>query len=416
MLNEVQEIEIIKPKLATYQQAILDSKARYTVTEAATKIGKTFSHLWWLFNKAALPPKPGANYWWIAPAYGQAEIAFTRLRRFLGGSSDFNINLSNLKIGTPVESFIHFKTAEKPDNLYGEDVYAAVFDEFTRAREAAWIALRTTLTATKAPCKFIGNVKGKGNWGYKLGLKARAGEPGYEYFKITAYDAVKAGILDAEEIEQAKRDLPENAFRELYLAEALDDQANPFGIRFIEKCLKPLTSNPPVCYGVDLAKSVDWTVIVGLDSNGDICHFDRWQSDWGQTRRRLIQTIGSVPSYIDSTGVGDPVVEDIKKECHSVEGYFFTSPSKQQIMEGLSVAVQNQNVSVLDGMMREEMESFEFTYSRSGVKYSAPEGMHDDIVCALALAWARFGHKVSPSIFGGVIGHEEKPKRVIRFT
>jgi hypothetical protein len=395
-------IEIIKPKLAPYQQAILDSKARFTLTEAATKVGKTASHLWWIFDKSAKPPKPGANYWWVAPAYGQAEIAFNRLKRFLGGSSDFNVNLSKLCVETPVESFIHFKTAEKPDNLYGEDVYAAVFDEFTRAREAAWIALRTTLTATKAPCKFIGNVKGKGNWGYKLGLKARSGEPGYEYFKITAYDAVNAGILDAAEIEQAKRDLPDYAFRELYLAEALDDMANPFGIKFIDKCIKPLSSNSPTAYGVDLAKSVDWTVVIGLDDSGDICVFERWQSDWAQTRRRLIQMIGSTPAFIDSTGVGDPIVEDIKKECPYVEGYHFSQGSKQQIMEGLVVAVQNQNVSVLDGMMREEMESFEFEYSRSGVKYRAPEGMHDDMVCALALAYAKFNSRVTPTFFGGV--------------
>lgn len=394
-------IEIIRPKLADYQQAILDSPARFTLTEAATKVGKTASHLWWLFDKSSFPPKPGANYWWVAPAYGQAEIAFNRLKRFLGGSPDFHVNLSKLYIETPVESFIHFKTAEKPDNLYGEDVYAAVFDEFTRAREAAWIALRTTLTATKAPCKFIGNVKGKGNWGYKLGLKARAGEPGYEYFKITAYDAVKAGILAAEEIEQAKRDLPEHAFRELYLAEALDDMANPFGIRHIQKCIKPLSQNNPVAFGVDLAKSVDWTVIIGLDDSGDICFFDRWQSDWAQTRRRIIQIIGSYPAFIDSTGVGDPIVEDIKLACPYVEGYIFTQKSKQQLMEGLTSAVQQGNVSILDGIMREEMETFEFEYSRTGVKYRAPEGMHDDMVCALALAYQKYNTRVSPTMWGG---------------
>lgn len=399
MQSEVIEIE--RPKLADYQKAILNSKARYTITEASTKAGKTFSHLWWLFEQANNPPKIGANYWWIAPVYSQAQIAFSRVKRVVAQSGVFRINESSLFIETPAGAFIWFKSAEKPDNLYGEDVYAAVFDEFTRAREAAWIALRTTLTATKAPCKFIGNVKGKGNWGYKLGLKARAGEPGYEYFKITAYDAVAAGILDAEEIEQAKRDLPEHAFRELYLAEALDDMANPFGIKFIEKCIKPISRNTPTSYGVDLAKSVDWTVIIGLDDNGDICFFERWQSDWGQTRRRLVQIIGSTPAYIDSTGVGDPIVEDIKKECSQAEGYHFSQGSKQQIMEGLVVGVQNGKVSILDGIMREEMESFEFEYTRTGVKYRAPEGMHDDMVCALALAFHKHKDKPSPTMWGG---------------
>lgn len=406
-------IEIERPKLADYQKRILESKARYTITEASTKAGKTFSHLWWLFEQANNPPKVGANYWWIAPVYSQAQIAFSRVKRVVAQSGVFRVNESSLFIETPAGAFIWFKSAEKPDNLYGEDVYAAVFDEFTRAREAAWIALRTTLTATKAPCKFIGNVKGKGNWGYKLGLKARAGEPGYEYFKITAYDAVAAGILDAEEIEQAKRDLPEHAFRELYLAEALDDMANPFGIKFINNCIKPLSNNPPTCYGIDLAKSVDWTVAIGLDDNGDVCVFERWQSDWGQTRRRLIQMIGHLPAYIDSTGVGDPIVEDIKRECSQVEGYFFTSSSKQKIMEGLVVGVQNAEVSILDGMMKEEMEAFEFEYSKNGVKYRAPEGMHDDIVCALALAYHKHKDKPRAIQWGGK--QKEAPAKKISF-
>lgn len=154
-------IEIIKPKLTNYQKEIINSEARFTVTTAATKIGKTFSHLWWLFLQAGTAPKVGANYWWVAPVFSQAEIAFNRLKRFLAGHPDFKINQTKLTIQLPNGGVIHFKSAQDPDNLYGEDVYAAVFDEFTRAKEAAWHALRSTLTATGGPCKFIGNAKGR---------------------------------------------------------------------------------------------------------------------------------------------------------------------------------------------------------------------------------------------------------------
>jgi hypothetical protein len=41
------------------------------------------------------------------------------------------------------------KSGEKPDGLYGEDVFAAVIDEASRMREEAWHALRSTLTATR---------------------------------------------------------------------------------------------------------------------------------------------------------------------------------------------------------------------------------------------------------------------------
>lgn len=391
-------ITIVRPKLTNYQKAILDSPARFTLTEAGTKTGKTFSHLWWLFEKSHHPPKKGANYWWVAPVYSQAKIAFTRLRRVVAASSAYRINESELYIQTPQGSTIWFKSADKPDNLYGEDVCAAVFDEFTRAKEEAWIALRTTLEATNGPCKFIGNVKGKKNWGYQLGVKARAGERDLEYFKITAYDAIRENILTLEGVEQAQRMLPANAFKELYLAEALDDQANPFGVQFIQKQIKPLSLQTPEIFGVDLAKSVDWTVVVGLDAQGDVAFFDRWQGDWSQTRAKLIKIIGSSPAFIDSTGVGNPVVEEIQKQCMRAEGYTFTQISKQQIMEGLAYAIQNGYISILDGVMKEELESFEYEYTKSGVKYSAPSGCHDDTVCALALAYHKFKDKPSPPV------------------
>jgi len=392
MPNE-EVIDIIRPKLTGYQKKILYSPARFTVTKAATKTGKTFSHLWWLFEKAGTPPKPGANYWWVAPVFGQAEIAFNRLKRVLGGSSDFRVNLSKLVIETPVESLIHFKSAENPDTLYGEDVYAAVFDEFTRAKEAAWTALRTTLTATKGPCKFIGNPKGRKNWGYLLGQRAKNGEKGYEYHSITAYDAVAEGILDMEEIEQARRDLTADAFKELYEAQDLDDKTNPFGMDFIKKQVRPMSNQNAVVFGVDLAKSHDWTVVTGLDNEGNVCYFDRWQSDWGQTKSRILRTVGGTPTLVDSTGVGDPIVEDLQRVSGAIEGYHFSSASKQKLMEGLASAIQNAEISVLEGVMQNELETFEYEYTSRAVRYTAPAGYHDDCVCSLALAREKYKNR-----------------------
>ncbi len=393
----VGRIKYDRPWMPDYQTRIIDSPSRFTVTEASTKSGKTASHIIWEFEQA-LKLEANQRVWWVAPVYQQAEIAFSRMKAQVSDPSFFKVNETKLRLTLPTGSIIEFRSADKPDNLYGDDVYAAVFDEFTRAKEDAWTALRTTLTATNGKCKFIGNIRGKKNWGYKLGVKARSGEPGYEYFKITAMDAVKAGIISQSEVDQARRDLPEHAFKQLYLAEALDDGANPFGSSHIAACVEPMSHEYPVCFGIDLAKSVDYTVVTGLDASGRICYFDRWQSDWQQTRRRIIEIVGSTPGLVDSTGVGDPIAEDLQRECPSLERFHFTSRSKQQIMEGLAKAVQTQEVSILDGIMRDEMESFEFEYSASGVRYTAPDGMHDDTVCSLALAV----HSQKNNTFGGV--------------
>lgn len=379
------EIIYDRPPLTKYQRAILNSTARFTITEASTKSGKTASHIIWLFEEA-LKCSSNQTVWWVAPVYQQTEIAYNRMITQVSHKDFFKKNETKLRLTLPNGAIVQFKSGEKPDNLYGDDVYACVVDEASRLRVESWYAIRSTLTATNGKCKLIGNVKGKKNWFYNLGIKARSGEKDYEYFKITSYDAVDSGVLSLDEVEQAKRDLPEHVFKELYLAEPNEDASNPFGIKHIKDCLRPISNNPTAVFGIDLAKSHDHTVITGLDSYGNVSYYSRFQSDWAITKQEIIHTIKKTPALIDSTGVGDAIVEDIQRQCPNAEGYVFTSGSKQKLMEALSSAVQNRQVSILENEMKEEMESFEYVYSSRGVTYTAPVGLHDDCVCSLALA------------------------------
>jgi hypothetical protein len=102
-----------------------------------------------------------------------------------------------------------------------------------------------------------------------------------------------------------------------------------------------------------------------------------------------ILALPNKPIAIDSTGVGDPIAEDVAR-FKDIEMVVFTQRSKQQLMEGLAYAIQNRHISIIDGVLKDELESFEFEYTRSGVKYTAPSGLHDDTVCSLALAYKNF--------------------------
>lgn len=399
------DIEYDRPKLYPYQTAILDSPARFTVTIAATKCGKTASHIVWLFEQA-LQCKANQSVWWVAPTFYQAKIAFDRMKVQISDRGFYKANETNLIITLVTGAKIYFKTAEKPDNLFGDDVYAFVFDEYTRAREAAWFALRSTITSTGGKGKFIGNAKSKKNWGYKLAMKAKGGEDKeFEFFKITAYDAANCGMMTKdgrpmiEEIESAKRALPESVFNELYLAEASEDGSNPFGLKYIAAICHPtLSSMPSICYGIDVANKFDSTSIIGLDRLAYMSHYHNFtRTGWPH----VIGTIKSLPRSPmaqDSTGVGDPVLSDVQQSNDLIEGYIFTEQSKQRLMEGLAVAIQSRKVMISDdgdvingtGKLRHQLEQFEITYTRTGVKYSAPEGEHDDDVCALALAWYKW--------------------------
>jgi hypothetical protein len=389
-----------KQEAAIFYPSDVDGKlARFSFIEAATKTGKTVGCIAWLFEQALFGGAPGHNYWWIAPVYKQAEIAYLRMKRAYPDGT-FKTNDGDLTLTLTCNGgTIFFKSGEKADNLYGEDVYAAVIDEASRMREESWWAIRSTLTATRGPCRFIGNVKGRRNWFYALARRAQSGEQGMAHYKIIAADAVRAGVLSGDEIADAKRDLPEAIFRELYLAEPSDDGGNPFGLQHIASCVAPLSKEPTVVWGWDLAKSVDWTVGVGLDTWGRVSQLERWQRiPWEDTITRIRARTANKPALVDSTGVGDPVLESLQKGTRNFEGYTFTPASKQKIMEGLAVAIQSRATTIIEGVHRQEIEDFEYEYTRTGVRYTAPEGFHDDTVCAHALANHHKSHVRAPMV------------------
>ena len=128
---------------------------------------------------------------------------------------------------------------------------------------------------------------------------------------------------------------------------------------------------------------------IGLDIYGNVSYFERFQKDWKQTKE-VIKSLPRVPILMDSTGVGDPIFEDLLSEGVGVTGFKFSSTTKQQLMEGLSSAIHQRKVTFPEGVITQELEIFEYQYTATGVKYSAPQGFHDDCVMSLALAWKHF--------------------------
>jgi hypothetical protein len=309
-------MEINKPHLTDYQKEILFCDARFTITEASTKVGKTHSHIIWLFGKAhEYEEAEGKNYWWVAPVFTQSKIAFKRLRRNLSQYGVYNFNESNLIITCPNGAEIHFKSADNPDNLYGEDVYACVFDEAPRAKEEAWFALRSTLTATEAPCKLIGNFGGISNWVHKLKEKSKS-DTNYAYFKVTCWDAIKAGILSEDEVLQAKKDLPEKIFKELYEAEASEDDGQLINNQSILKVFSNTHIESGIKYiTADIARlGKDKTVVYVWDGFRviEIKEYDISRIDFIVDEIKALQIKYNVNSnnvIVDEDGVGGGVVD-----------------------------------------------------------------------------------------------------------
>ena len=386
-------------ELYAKQKAAIFTDKRFAICEASTKSGKTMGAIQFLIMEAWEKGGEGKSFHWIAPTYGQSKIAFQRSDRALPKGMVRRTNATELTITLINGAILRFLSGDRPDTLFGDDSYGAVMDECSRMHPEAWTATRSMLTATSGRSVLIGNVKGRRNWFYELARKAENGEPEWHYSRLNAYDAVEGGILPAEEIESARRMLPEAVFQELYMAEPSDDSGNPFGHDNIAACVREISTEPPAVFGVDLARSIDWTVVVGLDSRGVVCYFDRFQHDWELTERRIADAIGHLPTAVDVTGIGDVMFDRLSRKCSGVERYHFSQNSKQTLMEGLVVAIQQGEIGYPSGVIVSELMDFEFQYSASGVKYAASGSAHDDAVIGLALANYQFQNRPGRGIW-----------------
>lgn len=362
------------------QQGILDNSSRFRVVLCGRRFGKSELSQIELITKALI----GQQVAYITPTYNLAKTFFDKLSQAV----PFPSNRSELTIAFPNSGSVQFFTGERLDNLRGRKFHFIVIDEasFIPDLEDGWLnSIRPTLTDYKGRALFLSTPKGK-NFFYSLYMKGVSGEPDWASFKFSTYDNP---YIDKSEIDDAKRQLPEIVFEQEYMANPSENAANPFGYAYIKQCTFPMSLNPVVCYGIDLAKSVDWTVITGLDKNGSVCYFDRFQKDWRQTKE-AIRGLINAPILLDSTGVGDPIFEDLQRDNIPVTGFKFSSTTKQQLMEGLASAIQQRRITFPEGPITEELLIFEYQYTAHGVKYSAPSGFHDDCVMSLAMAWQHY--------------------------
>ena len=357
------------------QEKILQADRRFIVVMCGRRFGKSeLSQI--LIIKEALK---GGSVAYVTPTYGLAQVFFERLAKVL----PFKNNISKLKIYCPNEGSIEFFTGERLDNLRGRKFHLVIIDEaaFISDLEDGWNnSIRPTLTDYEGRAVFLSTPRGK-NFFYSLFMKQ--GENDWQSFKFSTYDNPH---INPREIDEARIQLPEVVFNQEYLADPAENSANPFGNAFIKRCIKPISAHQIVSYGIDLAKSVDFTVIIGLDNAGNVAYFDRFQLDWHNTKE-TIKRLPPAPIIVDSTGVGDPILEDLLREGVNIEGLKFTSQSKQQLMEGLASAIQQGKIGFPEGVIVDELDVFEYQFTANGVRYSAPSGFHDDCVMALALAW-----------------------------
>ena len=212
----------------------------------------------------------------------------------------------------------------------------------------------------------------------------------YKSFYGTSYDNP---FIDPEEIEDAKRSLPEHIFKQEYLAEFLDDGSSVF--RNINDCIKSGKDSKHYFAGIDLGRADDYTVLTIVDEDNNEVYSERWRHmDWSVIIQNVVKSLNTYKAHtlVEANGAQDAIYEHIRdKVSYSksrIQPFVTTSKSKQSIVEDLIVKFENIELGIIghDWQVNElEVFTYEYNLKTRAIKYSAPVGLHDDYVMSRAI-------------------------------
>jgi hypothetical protein len=352
---------------------------------------------------------PGGLVWLVAPTYDLCEPIFDeicRVSKDMAKFPDFSVDkLSTRDMyvlwsnGAKLEA----KSADNMASLQGRGLVFLNLDEWATVKDDTIYNqyLRPTLARWQAKMLAISTPKGFNqffDW-YKYGQDPME----KDWFSGRAPLGCSPYIKQ-EEIDEARRMLPDRVFRQEWEAEFIADAGAVF--RGVKDCVIPgyTQSVGPeeghfYAAGIDLAKHEDYSVIVIVDRvRKRQVYFDRFNEvDWHRQIpifANIVKKYGDCPVLVDSTGVGDPIYDFMRETGMRVYGYDMHGNRKEDLINNLALSIERREVSLMDiPEQTNELIGYEYRRTQSGkLAMSAPGKSHDDCVVALALACWQANH------------------------
>jgi hypothetical protein len=376
------QVEIILPEPHPGQQKVLDSTARWKVLMCGRRWGKSLVCQIIAINQMLA----GKSVSYVTPTHELGKDFFRSILAYLPIEVIESDNQTDRKITLVTGGSVKFYSGENLTSFRGSKYHTVIVDEaaFIPDLKRAWGEdILATLLDYQGNGILISTPNGK-DFFHALYTRGLNNEPGYESFHYSSYDNP---TLPPGAIDELKRELTDEQHSQEILAIAGENSGSAFGsTSLIQSHVAPLSTQSTIVYGIDVASIQDWTVIIGLDENGCMTYQDRFRSDYPQTMDKIKALPAGILKVIDSTGVGQVVLQTLSTSVPNIRGFDFTSVSKPEIITQLIKDVQQGNIKYTQ-LVADEMSVFQYIRTPSGnYKYQARQGYHDDAVCALAIA------------------------------
>ena len=351
---------------------------------------------------AAMESKKHSVGWCVAPTYDLAERVYRETvvcaaehmphRIITLRENDKRLVLRNIGGGT---SEIRAKSADNPVSLLGEGLDWLVIDESARLRQVIWEShLSQRLIDQRGWALLISTPKGRG-WLWDLWKRGQpGGDPDYASWNFPSWNNPR---LDKALIDAERARLPERVFAQEYAGDFVEGAGQVF--RYVRDAATGDWQDPvpgkSYVAGLDLAKIADFSVLVIMNQERRVVHVDRFNKlDWELQVTRIkaaTERYNRASILLDSTGVGEPIYENLRRAGLRVQPYRFSTASKSALVNNLSLMLEKRQVVLpryeLCPELIDELESYEYSVTEAGtIRTNAPGAQNDDAVVALCLA------------------------------
>lgn len=391
MSAKPKQIELILSELHDEQQRIVNEARRFNVLACGRRFGKTMLGVDLLVDKAI----DGCLVGWFSPTYRMLNEVWKAIHETTRPLHS-RVSLQEHRIELITGGIIDCWSLDAYDSVRGRKYHRVIIDEAAMVPDLgdAWqAAIRPTLTDYTGDAFFLSTPKGINFFHecYSRGVDQTQSE-----WKAWHAPTTANPYIDPAEVEAARQELPEQVFRQEYLAEFLQNDGAVF--RNIDACLSADSGDHK---GHRLFAGVDWGQQNDFTAISIICatcrhevELDRFNKiEWAFQRARLKAIIDRwrVQAVIAETNsIGQPNLEALVREGLPVRGFETTASSKPPLIQSLALALERVECQWLpDPVGRVELLSYEAKRNATTgrVSYSAPSGGHDDTVMARALAW-----------------------------
>jgi hypothetical protein len=389
-----------------YQKEFMDADSDRKAFVSGRQVGKSRSVSWYALWRAVT--YPGSEILITAKAQRQSMELFNQVKKEIR-TSDISKEQWGLEKDTRTE--IHFQNGSRivclpvgrdGSNIRGYGTDLVIVDEAAFVKDSIFQEVLSPMLAV-----------GDGTF---ILLSTPFGKKGFLYEKFNDDDWYTKQVptsanpmVDDSFIEEQRKSLTSTQFKQEILGEFVESSDSFFQREELMNCTvdESVDQKSDITYmGVDLAaQGEDSSVYVCIDDDGNIFHIeDKAEAPLTDAMGR-IRELDAYYDFtrvvIDSTGLGEGVVDQVKEDLgQKVEGFKFTNEKKQDLYNTLKNTFQNGDLKFYYVPGKNDMpgnkmfnQCLELTYSYTStgkVRIEHPSGGHDDYSDALALAvWSR---------------------------